>query len=280
MHPIDLSDKERKNKASTGVILWSYLRALLQIAWLVVHTCIGGSILILECMTLKNRRFENWMLRFWGRIQLQLVGVRVDVRGAENIPQEGCLFLFTHGSYSDIYVTFGHIPRPFRFGAKIELFAIPVFGATMRAVGVLPIVRNNRDGVLKVYEAAIDRVRKGECFALAPEGTRQEEPVLGKFKSGPFIFAINAQMPLIPVILTGAHLVQPKGTLLMNVGLLHRTVRMDILPAISTHGWGVERVKDLREQTFGKMKTAQEQIQKEFLVDAAGPSQGSAKASI
>lgn len=265
MHPLDLSDAQQKNKTPIWAVAWSYVRGILQLIWLVVHTAVGGTILVLECMLIGNRRFEDWMVQIWGRVQLWIAGVQVDVRGAENIPQEGCLFLFTHNSYSDIYVTFGHIPRSFRFGAKIELFSIPVFGATMRAVGVLPIVRNNRDDVLKVYEAAVKRVKAGECFALAPEGTRQYEPVLGKFKTGPFIFAINAQMPVVPVLLTGTHLVQPKRSLMMNLGRLRRTVRMDILKPLSSRGMMLDQTKEFRDQTFVEMSQAQQKIQQEFI---------------
>jgi 1-acyl-sn-glycerol-3-phosphate acyltransferase len=162
-------------------------------------------------------------------------------------------------SYADIYATFGYIPRPFRFGAKIELFSIPVFGPAMRSVGILPIVRNDRQAVYKVYQDAIARVKNGECFALAPEGTRQIEPVLGKFKLGPFIFAINAQMPIVPVILAGTHEVQPKGSWLINRSAYHRTVILDICPPIATREVSMDQAKELSDKVFAVMQTAHAQ---------------------
>ncbi len=68
----------------------------------------------------------------------------------------------------------------------------------MELCGVLPIDRGNRNKVMKVYENAIARVNRGEAFALAPEGTRQKQVELGRFKRGPFEFAINAQMDIVP----------------------------------------------------------------------------------
>src|SRR5690606_17085370 len=105
-----------------------------------------------------------------------------------------------------------------RFGAKIELFKIPFFGRAMRAVGTLPIARENRAGVFKIYKEAERQFSRDVIFVLAPEGTRQKEPRIGRFKKGPFIFAINARVPIIPAVLRGAHEVLPKKSLLVNVG--------------------------------------------------------------
>lgn len=252
------------NKVNPFIWIGSVVRALLQIAWLIVYTSVGGSFLIFESLVFGNRKLEDWIVRNWAWTQLRLAGVDVDVRGAENIPPGGCLFLFNHMSYADIYVTFGFLPRPFRFGAKIELFSIPIFGATMKAVGVLPIVRNNRQAVLKVYENAIERVRRGECFALAPEGTRQTAEALAPFKLGPFIFAINAQMPVVPVLIAGANHVQPKGSILMNVGAFQRKVLMQILPALPTEGLKNDDVKVFAEKVRAAMVPAHLELYKEY----------------
>jgi 1-acyl-sn-glycerol-3-phosphate acyltransferase len=246
-------ETQKKNKVSIGVLLWSYIRAWIQVLVLGLYTCFGGLFLVIEANLIGFRPIEDWILQNWAWTQLWVAGVDLIVRGAENIPREGCLFLFNHMSYADIYATFGGIPRPFRFGAKIELFSVPIFGWTMRNVGILPIVRNNREEVLKVYAAAVARVKTGECFALAPEGTRQTEPVLAPFKLGPFIFAVNAQMPLVPVIIAGTHQVQPKGAWLMNVGASRRTVIVEILPPISTAGLQTDQVKALSERTRAVM---------------------------
>jgi 1-acyl-sn-glycerol-3-phosphate acyltransferase len=250
----------------THPLIWLYsvVRALVQLVELLLFTSIGGSLLVLECLVFKIRWVEDRVMQVWARTQLRFAGVTVEVRGAENIPPEGTLFLFNHMSYADIYVTFGHIPRGFRFGAKIELFKIPIFGQTMKAVGVLPIVRNNREEVLRVYANAVERVRRGECFALAPEGTRQSEPQLGKFKQGPFIFAINAQMPIVPVLMAGTRQVQPRGVPWMNIGALRRTVILELLPAISTKGYTLETARELCDHTFAIMDREHQKLFAEY----------------
>ncbi len=217
------------------VLIFCYIRALFQLLWLVFHTVIGGSILIAETFLIKNRKFEDATLKFWGRMQLWLTNVHVEVE-SDQVPNEGCLFLFNHASYSDIFVLYGYLPKPFRFGAKIELFSIPIFGATMKSVGVLPIVRDQREDVLKVYKEAIARVRNGECFGLAPEGTRQDGKNLGKFKLGPFVFARNANMPIVPVVMTNTWRVQPKGSPLMNANHFKTVIKLKTLKPIYPEG--------------------------------------------
>ncbi len=248
-----LLEPQKKHKPGLAILIWSFIRAIFQVFVLLSYTAIGGTFLIIEANVFGFRKLEDWILQNWARTQLRVAGVDLIVRGANHIPHEGCLFLFNHTSYADIYATFGGIPRSFRFGAKIELFSVPIFGQTMRNVGVLPIARNNREEVLKVYAAAIARVKKGECFALAPEGTRQVKPELGPYKLGPFIFGVSAQMPLVPVVIAGTQQVQPKGAWLMNTGALRRKVIVEILPPISTKGLGQEHVKELSERTRSEM---------------------------
>ena len=164
----------------------------------------------------------------------------------------------------DIPVLYHYFPRSFRFGAKIELFKIPFFGRAMRNVGVLPIDRNNRGKVMKVYEEAIERVNQGECFALAPEGTRASEPKIGPFKKGPFEFAINAGMDILPVVVVGAFEVLSRKAVLINLGQWHRKVYVEISPRISTAGLAVDQIESLQQKVRDQMVSAHERLYKEF----------------
>jgi 1-acyl-sn-glycerol-3-phosphate acyltransferase len=205
---------------------------------------------------LRNRRVDNFMIYFWGRATNWLFGVRVKVSGLENIPEgKGCLFLFSHTSFFDIFALSQSIPG-IRFGGKEELFRIPIFGSVLRSVGMLEIARDRREEVFKVYEAAQKRFEHGERFALAPEGTRQDTELLGPFKSGPFIFAINAQVDIVPIVIQGAARILPKGSTLANKDCWSSDVSVQVLPAVSTVGFNRENKAILMEQVFSKMKKA------------------------
>lgn len=230
-----------------------------------IHSIVMAAVMIIANVLFNNRKLEDKIAFYgWAKWFLNLARIQVEVEGAETVPKEGSLILFNHMSFMDILVLYAYVPISFRFGAKIELFKIPVFGYAMKRAGVLPITRNNRGQVLKIYEESIARVHKGESFALAPEGTRQSEPILGRFKKGPFIFAIQAQMPIVPVVLAGAHLIQEKGGVLINAGAWYRTVYMRILPPISTKGLTLDNVAELQEKTWAAMNAAHVELHKKL----------------
>lgn len=219
--------------------IFAYLRSSLMLVlypFVLLIICIiavGGNLIF------NNRNFDDRVALLWGQISCWMFGVKVVLRGKENIPAGGCIFLFNHTSFFDIFAMQGVI-RGFRFGAKIELFKIPVFGRTMTRMGALPIARQRRDEVFKVYSAAQERIARGEKFALAPEGTRQHEEILGEFKAGPFVFGINARAPLVPVVIRGAAAIMPKDHWLPNRDVWTRVITIDVLPAVSTEGYDLK----------------------------------------
>lgn len=214
----------------------TYGRAVIGNAIVVVATIVLSPFAI-GAGALGFRAIADSICLIWGRLLLEAYGVRVRVTGLENFPPgQGCLLLFNHQSLFDIPVLYGSLRRTVRFGAKVELFKIPLFGPAMRAVGTLPIARDNREETLRIYREAQAKFAEGFSFALAPEGTRQQEPAIGKFKAGPFLFAIGAQAPVLPAVIKGAHDVLPKSRLTPNLGRWRRTIQLQLLPMVPTRG--------------------------------------------
>lgn len=228
--------------------LLSYPRSIIATLLLPIHTGICSILMIVATLVLNNRTLEDEIIYYWTRVICWMFGVKVKVVGLENRPAGGFIYVFNHSSFFDIFAMAGYLGS-FRFGAKIELFKIPVFGWAMRRAGILPIARERREEVFKVYREAEARIKAGERFALAPEGTRQpDEKVLGKFKSGPFVFAINARAPLVPVIVKGASGVMPKGDFLPNWGRWTSTITLHVLPPVDTSSFTVETRPQLQEK--------------------------------
>lgn len=200
------------------------------------------------------------LVRLWARSTVRLFGVEVEASGLENQPSAPAIYLFNHQSHMDVPAIYSVIQRTLRAGAKIELFRIPVFGRAMRAAGVLPIARRNASAVVSVYHAAAERFAEGYSYLLAPEGTRQDEPRIGAFKKGPFRFAIDSQVEVVPIVIKGTYRVLPKGTLAINAGRWRRTVRLQILPPIPTRGLGADDVTRLRDQVHQRMVAAFEAL--------------------
>ena len=57
----------------------------------------------------------------------------------------------------------------------------------------------------------IDAVKNdGKSIVIAPEGTRTLSPKLGPFKKGAFHLAIQAGVPMVPIVIHNAGDVAPK----------------------------------------------------------------------
>lgn len=224
---------------------------------LTLFSIILFSTLVIGCgMVLRRRDWADFLVHTWGKWNLFFYNITVDVQGEQNIPNEGCLFLFNHSSHFDIIVLAAVMNKPAHFGAKVELFRIPLFGHALRALGSLPIMRTERDRVFKLYDESIRRVHNGEQFFLAAEGTRQPTPGVGeKFKAGPFVFALNGQFPIVPVVIRGAAEILPKKKLLACTQTWASNVKVSFLPPISTKGLTLDDRQTLINQTRNLMTT-------------------------
>jgi 1-acyl-sn-glycerol-3-phosphate acyltransferase len=229
------------------------LRSLLATLIFPFTVLILGPIGIVGHSVFHNRKFDNWILSTWGRICCRLAGVKVVVEGEENIPLGGCLFLFNHTSFFDVFAMIGYI-EDLRFGAKAELFKIPVFSHTMRAMGTLPIARNNREEVIKIYEEAKARFANGEKFALSPEGGRfYTGGPLAPFKAGPFLFAMSAGAPVVPLVIIGAYEALPKGGFLFNSSHWKHTITIKILEPVKTADFTADQRRELQQLVYERM---------------------------
>lgn len=246
--------------------LLSYPRGVIATVFGIVQTLLMSIFIISLSFVSRHRPTIDWFINnAWCRAILWVGGIRLEVRGADLVTasKKGYLILFNHSSLMDIPALCASFPRTFRFGAKIELFKIPFFGKVMEVCGVLPIDRHNRNKVMAVYEQAISRVNNGESFALAPEGTRQKQPVLGKFKRGPFEFAMNAKAQIVPVVIVGAFEVLPPKAILLNAGKWRRTITVEITPPVETEGYTLENVQELQDLVRARMADTFDRLRSE-----------------
>ncbi|MGI8547037.1 MAG: lysophospholipid acyltransferase family protein [Gemmatimonadaceae bacterium] len=156
--------------------------------------------------------------RVWSRAIMWSAGVTLVVHGLDHV-EHGGPFIFTsnHVSLFDIPALVLTLPQHY-FVAKAELFNIPIFGAGIRAVGAIPIRRDNQKAAMGAYDVAVDRIRGGASVVVFPEGTRGASYDIRPFKKGAFVFALNAAVPVVPVIVHGTTQVLPKKTILVQPG--------------------------------------------------------------
>ena len=170
--------------------------------------------------------------RWWAGGILRASGVRVVLHGGERlVPGEAHIFVSNHVSWYDVLALVLVLPQ-YSFVAKAELFRVPLFGAAARAVGTIPIERENRKAAFQSYEEAAVRIRAGRNVVVYPEGTRGSSYALRPFKKGPFVLAIAAGVPVIPTLIHGTIEANPRGTLRVTPGV----VDVHLLEPVTTAG--------------------------------------------
>lgn len=234
-----------------------YLRGLIVTPFAILATAICAAVITVCGAVFKNQNWVSQSIYLWSLAVHSLFNIRIELKGEENIPKGGCIFLFNHTSVFDITAVHQVIRKHVRFGAKAELFKIPIFGHGMRAGGYLEIFRAEKGKVFELYKKSIERVRDGESFALAAEGTRHSMPGVGsRFKAGPFIFAITGQIPIVPVVIHGAYECLSKGEWLACRKQWRSHIVVQVLPAISTKGLSIDQRQELQKQAQNIMTSA------------------------
>lgn len=128
------------------------------------------------------------------------IGFRIRVIGRENLPKEGG-FVLAPNHISAIDPVFVVIARfwgkRLLIMAKEEILQVnPVFTWMFRHVGVVGIERGRGD--VNVVDELIGDVKKGQGLLIFPEGTRSKTGQVGKVKSGAFVIASAAGVPMVP----------------------------------------------------------------------------------
>jgi len=180
---------------------------------------------------------------FWSRILIGLAGIRVEVRGMENIPRGvPVVLLSNHQGAFDIPALQAFLPLQFRWVAKKSLFKIPIIGWSMSLANYIPIERENPQEAMKSMEEASVRIKNGTSVLVFPEGTRSETGALLPFKRGAFMLATKSGAAIVPVAIKGTSAIMKKGGFLIRPSRVTIAVGKPILPQESDE-------KDLRNRT-------------------------------
>ncbi len=158
--------------------------------------------------------------RFWGPWGLWLARARTELAPLPALPDGPLIFACNHESALDIWVVFKVLPRSFRFVAKQELFRLPVFGAYMRLGGHIAVDRGNHARAVESLRRAGAAVRAGTSLVVFPEGTRSKDGRILPFKKGPFVVALEAGVPVVPVAISGSGRVTPKDAIAVVPGTI------------------------------------------------------------
>ncbi len=148
------------------------------------------------------RTLRAWMVP-WARGILGMAGVRVRVERRAPMPEGPVVFVANHVNLLDIPAVMAGVGRPFLYVARHELRKWPVVGWVLEKTACMFIERDNPRKAIASLQRAGERIRAGESVMLFPEGGRSHGHRLQPFMRGPFLLAVEAGVPVVPVTMIG-----------------------------------------------------------------------------
>ena len=193
----------------------------------------------------------------WGYYPGTLALTRVKIIGNENIdPNQSYIFVANHQSMFDIFLVYGYLNAKFKWIMKQEIRKTPLLGKACESMGHIFVDRSNPMRAQKSLQEAQERLLQGHnSIFLFPEGTRSATGKVGRFKRGAFTIARDLHFPIIPVSISGANNVLPKGGWHITPGTITMTIHQPIDTTNLTDDNLNEMVDNVREIVAKDVKT-------------------------
>lgn len=227
-----------------GLLFYALYCAISFIATLLVATLVVA-VLALPGNPASRRRIWAF-LHGWARFYLAITFRRVQFLNAPEVPEGYYVAVLNHQSYLDSVVIFPAVPGYFRPLGKKEIGKVPLFGFIYRQITLL-VDRSSAHSRARSMKLMVRALRRECNVAIFPEGTFNEtpdEPML-RFYDGAFRLAIEAQSPILPVLMPDTN-ARWHGVKLWKMSPGRN--RVLYLPLVETTGLSQQDLPELREK--------------------------------
>jgi 1-acyl-sn-glycerol-3-phosphate acyltransferase len=197
-------------------------------------------------------------LEIAGRTAVRVTGTRITYQGLQNIPSVGgAVVAINHTGYIDFLpaaLAAMYRKRRLRFMIKAEMQDVKVVDFLIRHSKTIPVDR--RAGA-DAYAVAVDRLRAGELVGVYPEATISRSFELKGFKTGAARMALEAGVPIIPLIVWGAQRIWTKDHP-KHVGRNKIPITVAVGPPFTAAGAVEAVMAELREEMTALLYRVQE----------------------
>ncbi len=212
----------------------SKLRASVMVVAAIFFT--GAMIVAAFCVAVVSPmgRGTHALEKCWSYVLVRLARIRLHVEGLEHLRADRTyIFVANHQSVFDIPVLMYCLPKQLRMIHKKELLWVPFFGQILWLMRFISIDRSNRQKAIESLNRAAHRIHDGTNIVIFADGTRSTDGELRPFKKGAFVLAINAQVEVVPVTVSGTINVLHKHQSFFDIAF-DREVRIMVSPPIPT----------------------------------------------
>jgi lysophosphatidate acyltransferase len=189
---------------------------------------------------LPSRRARVKVMSLWakslGFVCVWLTGVEIEFVNRDRLASaRPAIFVGNHVSMLDVLIAMWILPVGTTAVAKKQILWMPFFGQLYALSGSLLLDRAKRRAAVAGLQAQAGfLVKNGYSVAIWPEGTRSRNGRLLPFRKGFAHVALWTRLPIVPVVVSGAHTAWRVGGLRIQQGA---RIRVEICDPISTEAW-------------------------------------------
>jgi 1-acyl-sn-glycerol-3-phosphate acyltransferase len=231
--------------------------------WFVLVACLILWLPILVILVLVTAPFDPG--RYWAGLWFRKLAVvtatlnplwRFRTSGYQvTDPRRPYVAVSNHESFVDILLI-SHLPWEMKWLSKIELFRIPIIGWDMWIAGDIAIHRGRGASAADAMQRCREVLERRISVMIFPEGTRSTTDQMLPFKDGAFRLAIEAGVPILPLVVAGAREALPKH----DWRFAPSRAELHVLPPVETTGMTLKDVGALRDRVRELIRAERERM--------------------
>ncbi|ORX44129.1 acyltransferase-domain-containing protein [Piromyces finnis] len=235
-----------------------------------LFVCFGAFIIILVSKFTSNPQDGSVIRTVFSKYWQRVSGFEdIEIDGKEYLEVDGkgsrpCVFMYNHQSSLDMLMICSFFPKKSIILCKKSLKKYPILGQYLTITGSYFIDRKNSSSAIETMKEAAQYIKKNKLSVnIAPEGTRSnfKTPELLPFKKGGFHLAVQAQCPIVPIVIPNYPTagVYDSSKRSYDGGKL----KIKVLPPVPTEGLTSEDVNSLLEKVRNQMLETLKELSEE-----------------
>ena len=167
-------------------------------------------------LTGSKRDAMNFSLSVFADTASALIGLNLKIDGEHHLwSHRPAVFIFNHQSNVDMVIIARLLRRDISGVGKKEIRNMPLIGRVLEFSGVVLIDRQDTEKAIQTMKSLVDTMMvEGKSVCMSPEGTRSVTPKLAPFKKGAFHLAMQAGVPIVPIVIHNSSDIMPKGEMI------------------------------------------------------------------